>query len=177
VDFFLMHHCNCSVFFPAFVRAPWLSQAAKCRLLEWKARADIAQFVARGTPELLREEVVGYVPKKVASKGVSNGVSGEKEKATEWNALFERVVRQADDSHAAKLVRAIAHGEKVCGSGAATDETLKFMVEEDMWIKMGHMTVDSTEGQELRWVRTTGLASAWEKVPDREGGGRVSAAL
>ena len=128
MDFFLMHSINCSVFFPTFMAAPWLSAAHKTRLLEWKTRLDLALFVSRACPELRLEEVKGYVPKK----------RGED---AEWEGLFKRINRVEDDGHASKFVRALAQGERVCAPFEKERNGLgpTFRVSGKDWVKMGNM--------------------------------------
>ena len=38
-----------------------------------------------------------------------------------WDGIFDRVLRYNDDGHAAKLVRALAHGEDICAAYSMND--------------------------------------------------------
>ena len=129
MDFYLMHSTNCSVFFPPLLSVPWLSPAQKCRLLEWKVRLDLALYLSRRSPELRMEEVKNYVPKMDGGDGSA------------WEGLYKRINVYEDDGHAAKFVRALANGEKVCGKyengGGPLAE--KFRVKGQDWLKMGNM--------------------------------------
>ena len=122
-----MHSINCSVFFPSFLAADWLSPSHKIRLLEWKTRLDLALYVSRRSPKLPLEEIKEYLPKKTG------------EDAT-WQGLFKRMCVLEDDGHASKFVRALAQGERVCGEfegkGALGE---KFRVKGEDWLKMGNM--------------------------------------
>jgi hypothetical protein len=143
-----MHCVNCSIFFSTFLKAPWLSVPNKVRLLEWKVRNDLNMYVSRGCPRLLPSEISNYKSKKESS----------------WDDIFERVRRFEDDGHASKLVRALAHGEQVCGKYEGKEG---FVIQGDMWRKLGNMAIDSVEAGEPHWVRSCGFDEAWEGVPER----------
>ena len=152
-DFFYMHSVNCSIFFSAFLRLPSLSDASKVRLLEWKVRNDLAMYASRGSPELLLEEVKGY--------------EGKGGKLQSWDEVIKRVNRFADDGHASKLLRTLAHGEDICKDFEGKDG---FEVKGDMWVRLGNMVMDSVEAGGPTWVRSCGFDEAWEGVPKRVGG-------
>lgn len=42
----------------------WIPPETKARLLEWKIRMDLLQYVARGAPELSAERLAAYQPRK-----------------------------------------------------------------------------------------------------------------
>ena len=171
IDFFYMHCVNCSIFFSAFLDQKsnnnWLSPANKTRLLEWKARMDIVLYVSRGSPELLPHEITTYKPRHVGG----------------WDSIIARVKAYEDDGHAAKLIRALAHGETVCRPYTSETEYADtedyFPVRGDMWLQLGHMAIDSVEGDhpEGAWVRNVGFEEAWEGVPVREGEGEGGSKL
>lgn len=159
VDFFYIHAVNSAIFFSRFISVPWISDAAKCRFLEWKARSDLVMFASRGCPDLLREEITGYVPKMNI-----RGVSEEEQ----WRRVFERSCEMEDDGHVPKLVRAVAAGDKIWEEKGKTKAGLITM---DMWLKMAHMAVDSTDELaqgEPKTIRNAGLDSAWKNVPERK---------
>jgi len=150
-DFFYMHSLNSSIFFSAFLNEKWLSVENKCRLLEWKGRFDLAMYASRGSPEPLMEEIKNYEPKKPEQ---------------DWSGIIERVDNHPDDGHASKLIRALAHGEKACQPyEGESDET--FPIKRDMWLKLGHMAIDSVEIGGPSWVRNAGFDQAWNDVPER----------
>ena len=68
------------------------------------------------------EEISSYVPKKKEASG--------------WDAIFERVNQIDDDGHAAKLVRALAHGQKI---SAPWEESEAFKIKDKMWLQLGNM--------------------------------------
>lgn len=123
-DFYYMHCVNCSIFYHAFLNQNWISDENKCRLLEWKGRLDLCMYASRRSPPLLSEEISNYKPKIPSS----------------WDDIFTRARKTEDDGHASKLVRALAHGEKLCeapGSSGSSDST--FQIKNEMWLQLGHM--------------------------------------
>jgi hypothetical protein len=83
---------------------------------------DLCQYASRRAPTPLLEEIENYVPKR--------------EEASDWDAIFERVNKIDDDGHACKLVRALAHGERLC---APWEQSEKFRIKGGMWLKLGNM--------------------------------------
>lgn len=148
-DFYYMHCVNASIFFSAFNAQSWIADKDKRRLLEWKGRMDLAMYASRASPPLLLSEVTGY--QSTSSPG---------------RDAFERVRAYPDDGHAAKLVRAFAHGSKV---SQPYETRAEFKIKAEQWEKLGGMVVDSVEGagEEGNWVRSAGFEEAWEKVPKR----------
>ena len=151
-DFFYMHCVNSSIFFSNFLSAPnaFLPPAVKRRLLEWKVWNDIVMYVSRGSPPLLLDEITTYTPAR----------------DSDWAGIIQRVIAHEDDGHAAKLVRALVHGEQAC---KPHEDRQGFMIKGAMWRQLGHMAIDSVEAGEPRWVRSCGFEQAWEQIPLREG--------
>ena len=86
-----------------------------------------------------------------------------------WDAIQDRVCEFPDDGHAAKMIRALAHGQRICEPCEGRDA---FRIKHDDWLQMGHMVIDSVENTERfegvgRWVRSAGFEEAWEKIPTR----------
>ena len=106
---------------------PWITASNKARLLEYKGRLDLLQYASRGCPKLLFSEIENYTPKK--------------KEASDWPSIFERVNLIDDDGHAAKLVRAFAHGQ--CISGPWEDSE-KFRVKDKLWLQLGNMGMMTT---------------------------------
>lgn len=155
MDFYYMHCINCSIFFSAFLKADWLSTHNKVRLLEWKVRNDITMYASRGSPDLLIDEVIKYEPKQSTFTATGDP----------WQELFDRVCTFEDDGHGSKLIRALAHGQKICEPYEDLDQ---FRIKHDMWLQLGHMAIDSVEAPDgIHWIRSTGFDSAWNDVPDR----------
>lgn len=116
-----MYALNSSIFFSTFLKQPWISTANKVKLLNWKGRHDLCLYAARGSPPLLLDEITGYVPKYPYSG---------------WNDIFERARNFKDDGHACKMVRALAHGERICVS---YEDNAKFNVKGEMWLQLANM--------------------------------------
>lgn len=151
-DFFYMHCVNCSIFFSAFINEPWLSVQDKCRLLEWKGRLDLALYVSRGCPELLMDEIQNYKPQRPGDG---------------WAQIVRRVDQLSDDGHASKLVRALANGQQACNPYTAEPDDVFPIKGDDVWLKLGHMAIDSVEAGGPHWVRNCGFPQAWEEIPER----------
>jgi hypothetical protein len=147
-DFFYMHCVNSSIFYSSFLKQQWLSDANKVRLLEWKVWNDLAMYASRKSPEIHMDEIRNYKPKQ----------------PSDWDKIIERVRSMEDDGHACKLVRALAHGQRVCAPYEAKPE---FRLKKDDWLQLAHMTIDSTQTDGPEWVRSAGFDEAWEKVPLR----------
>jgi Questin oxidase-like len=149
-DFYYMHCMNSSIFFNTFLKQDWLSTSNKVRLLEWKGRLDLAMYASRKSPKLLIEEITGY-----SAKQPTDG----------WDEIFKRVDRLDDDGHAAKYIRALAHGQE---ASAPFEEKESWPIRGDSWLKLAHMVIDSVEDDGAHWVRSAGFPQAWEQFHDRE---------
>lgn len=152
IDFFFMHCVNASIFWPTFNALSWISDENKCRLLEWKGRLDLAMYVSRGTPPLLKEEIEAY--------------TAETGKDVSWENLGERLFKvKGDDGHAVKLLRALGTAEQVC------KELEGGKVQKGQWLGIGRMVVDSVEAvqgsDQSPWARSVGFDKAWDDVKDR----------
>ena len=164
-----MHCVNCSIFFSAFLKAPWISDKHKVRLLEWKGRNDLALYASRRCPKPLLEEIQNYTPVKAQQSS--------------WDAIIERMMSHQDDGHGIKLVRALRHGQEIC---KPYDGQPSFKVRNGMWNRLGNMgkhrfsispygyvpfpeeltifvAIDSVEDTGDTWVRSAGFNEAWEK--------------
>lgn len=74
------HHVNSALFYLAINKEPWIKQSDKARMLEWKIRMDLLQYVARGCPGISLDAIATYVPKTGDSSNTT--VRGEGYKAT-----------------------------------------------------------------------------------------------
>ncbi|KAK5693616.1 hypothetical protein LTR97_010185 [Elasticomyces elasticus] len=142
-DFYYMHCVNCSIFLSTLLKLDWITDANKVRLLNWKVWNDLAMYASRKSPDIRMDLVRQYNPKE------SSG----------WDGIFDRVTGVEDDGHASKLVRALAHGQQICGPYEDREE---FRVKHDDWLLMGHMAIDSVEAGEPHWVRSAGFDEAWD---------------
>ncbi|KAI4097423.1 MAG: hypothetical protein LQ339_006741 [Xanthoria mediterranea] len=148
-DFYYMHCVNSSIFFSSFLKQAWMIPEHKARLLRFKGWLDLAMYASRRAPDLLLDEIVNYRPKSPKDS---------------WDGIFKRVIEHEDDGHASKLVRALKHGEEIC---KPYNDNPRFRIKEDMWLRLGHMAIDSVEDSGEPWVRSAGFEEAWEKYEDR----------
>lgn len=109
-------------------------------------------YASRRAPAIRLDEIRNYKPKHPQHS---------------WDDISDRVCQlHDDDGHAAKVIRALAHGEKVCKEWEEGRE--EFRIKGSDWRLMGHMAIDSVEeGREPTWVRSAGFEEAWETVPAR----------
>ena len=70
-------------------------------------------------------EIENYRPKE-----------GGKLESQSWEGVIRRVIKHKDDGHAAKLIRAIAHGEALSRPYEGDE---RFRIRGDMWLKLGNM--------------------------------------
>ena len=60
---FLRHHINSSLIYITINNQDWISLGTKARMLEWKIRMDLLQYVAQASPAFSVESIVNYTPK------------------------------------------------------------------------------------------------------------------
>lgn len=132
-DFYYMHCVNCSIFFSTFLKQAWISEHNKIRLLEWKVRLDLCMYASRRSPKPLLEEITNYHQQQPSS----------------LDEVIKRVVEHDDDGHAAKLVRAIAHGGEV---SKPYEERENFKIKNGMWLQLEHMGKWSTPPSLPTWL-------------------------
>lgn len=121
IDFYLIHCVNSAIFFSKIVQLPFLDLRTRLRLLEWKGRLALLMFVSRGSPDLLIDEVTQY--------SVTN----------QWPAVFSHSIQHpADDGHLVKLVRTLAHGQRVCEAFESRGPEV-MPVSGNMWLQIGNM--------------------------------------
>ena len=82
-------------------------------------------YASRRSPTPLLDEIEHYHPKEAGKPGSQS-----------WDAIFKRVITHNDDGHAAKLVRAIAHGQRV-SKPFEGDE--RFRIKDGLWLQLGNM--------------------------------------
>lgn len=118
LDFYAIHNITSDYFYAVFLKVPWLSHDQKVRLLEWKARANIAIFAA------LREWRVELRPQDITQYHPRGNWAQLKE-----NQLYSKY----PESHAPKTFRGLYLGHEICppfedqGQGRMT---------KDMWLKL-----------------------------------------
>ncbi|PSK43717.1 Oxidoreductase [Elsinoe australis] len=150
LDFFLIHSLNAGLFFPVLFALPWLSDDNKCRLLEFKARHDVLLYVGMYCPSLHPEYVKSYTPLPEHES---------------WEGIFKSANRWEDDGHCAKVIRALAAGERLCGPLEGEEWCV---TKKEEWKLMAAVAVESVGGEEGDWARFCGDEGAWEKVLSME---------
>lgn len=157
LDFFFIHCVNASIFYSAINGQPWLSAQNKARLLEWKGRTDLLTYASRLAPQLYPDEITNYKPRQ-------SGMT--------WLSLIKNANKVThDDGHINKLIRALAHGARVCAPYEAQPElSSRFPLRGDGWLQIANMALDTTTNPRLldRWVRGAGRARNWEKFGERQ---------
>ena len=157
LDFFFIHCVNASIFYSAINTQPWLRAEDKARLLEWKGRTDLLTYASRLAPELHPDEISRYKPQQT-------GIT--------WPLLIDRANKLThDDGHGPKLIRALAHGSKICASYQGRLElSARFPLKGDGWLQIANMALDTTMNLLLpdRWVRGAGGSHNWEKFVKRQ---------
>ncbi|RYP41573.1 hypothetical protein DL767_000915 [Monosporascus sp. MG133] len=153
IDFFYMHNVTSSIFLTVLTRQPWIPTEDKVRLVEWKARLDLAWYATCGAPELHVEDIKDY--------------KGQASADWDWNKLFSVINSTHDDGHVAKFVRALKNGEEVSRPFAEGELAGSFPVKGDMWLKLSRMAFDSTVGlpPDKKWIVFAGFDQPWENVP------------
>ena len=153
IDFFYMHCVTSSLFFSVLGRQPWIALADRVRLVEWKARLDLAWYAVCGCAPLDADAVARYESPEGGEVG--------------WEQLFERVRAEHDDGHAGKFIRALKSGESVAREWEGGEWEECFPMKGDMWLRLARMCQDTTKGlpTDLKWVPFTGFDQPWVR-PD-----------
>ena len=152
-----MHNVTCSIFLSVLVKQPWIKVEDKTRLVEWKARLDLAWYAANGAAELRLEDITGYA--STASKGM------------DWRELYKAVNQVHDDGHIAKFVRALKNGHDASRPFEEGEWAASFPIKGDLWLKIAQMGYDTTKDgidNNDKWVWGAGFDLAWMKVPNLE---------
>ena len=157
IDFFFLHSVNASIFFSAFNAQSWLTEVDKARLVEWKGRIDLLTYASRLAPKVYPEEIANYKPRQ---------------QDMTWPLLIKRTNNLTqDDGHVPKLIRALAHGAKVCAPYEAQQElSARFPLKGNGWLQIANMAVDTTTNPRVpdRWVRGAGGQRNWEIFTERK---------
>ncbi|KAJ5630159.1 hypothetical protein N7528_003816 [Penicillium herquei] len=174
-DFFLMHSITAGSLWPAFNSVSWIRESDKCRLLEWKGRADLMLYCQVGLPAQRPEELLTYRPQYPSG----------------WSEVFRRACDYKDDGHLAKFIRGIATAYQTSKPFASKPHFLlkteqeflqiahmaeQFNLEsadretEMICVKYGYPRIMSPEIQRVtaRWPRHVGFEEAWFHVPARK---------
>lgn len=153
IDFFYMHNVTSSIFFTVLIRQDWIRLEDRVRLVEWKARLDLAWYAVSGCAPLYGHALSHY------SNPASDGMG--------WAELFRAVNQEHDDGHAAKFIRALKNGEEVAKEFERGKWEAYFPMKGDMWLRLARMCQDTTKNlpTDLKWVPFTGFEQPWKR-PD-----------
>jgi hypothetical protein len=153
IDFFYMHNVTSSYFFTVLIRQDWIKLEDRVRLVEWKARLDLAWYAVSGSAALDGNAVSQYASPQSDDLG--------------WAELFRAVNQEHDDGHAAKFLRALKNGEEACKEFEQGEWEAYFPMKGDMWLKLARMCQDTTTNlpTDLKWVPFTGFPQPWAR-PD-----------
>ncbi|KAI0145386.1 hypothetical protein GGR57DRAFT_517282 [Xylariaceae sp. FL1272] len=154
IDFFIMHSVTSSIFCTVLIGQDWIPLADRARAVEFKARTDLMWYAAIGSPALDGNAISDY--SDVQSDGLG------------WSDLFRDVVRESDDGHAAKFIRALKSGEETSKAWETTAEWGAFFpCKGDMWLKLARLCQDTTKSTpwEQKWVWFAGFDQGWQR-PD-----------
>ncbi|RAO67401.1 uncharacterized protein BHQ10_003413 [Talaromyces amestolkiae] len=153
IDFFYMHCVTSSIFFTVLIRQKWIKLEDRIRLVEWKARLDLAWYAVSGSAPLDPKAITEYSNPESDNLG--------------WADLFSAVNKEHDDGHAAKYIRALKNGEEVSKQYEKGEWEAYFPMKGDMWLKLARMCQDTTKNlpTDLKWVPFTGFEQPWKR-PD-----------
>ncbi|KAH6843306.1 hypothetical protein B0I37DRAFT_384165 [Chaetomium sp. MPI-CAGE-AT-0009] len=153
IDFFYMHDVTASIFVSVLARQDWISLEDRVRIVEWKARPDLAWYAVSGSAPLVGDSISAY------SDPESDGLG--------WEELFRDVIKEHDDGHAPKFIRALKHGEDVAREFEEGEWEAYFPMKGDMWLKLARLCQDTTKGRptDLKWIPFTGFEQPWKR-PD-----------
>lgn len=153
IDFFYMHNVTSSIFLTVLIRQDWIKLEDRVRMVEWKARLDLAWYAVSGCPPLDGDAISGY------SNPESDGLG--------WMELFSAASKEHDDGHAVKFIRALKNGEDVAREYEDGEWEAYFPMKGDMWLRLARMCQDTTKGRptDLKWVPFTGFEQPWKR-PD-----------
>ena len=144
------HHINAAPIYLTINAQPWIPKAIKVRLLEWKMRLDVLQYIARGCPDLDISILSNYKPKDAKL------VSHPRELLPRFHVL-------SDDGHTIKVARALLIAQEESINYSSRD-WLRIRGDKE-WLNAHYLLLDSTEDAEAKWVRSAGFDEAWENVP------------
>ena len=156
IDFFLVHVANASYWLQAFLQRDSISRVQKARVIEDTGRLLTFMAAGVGMPALCPEVLEGHVM-------LTNGGRG-----MDWDSLFEKVCRHADDGHMIKFIRALANGEKASKPYEGQEG---FPMRQDMFLRAANAVLDNTSSRPMDYlrhydiIRGVGFPQAWEGVP------------
>ncbi|KAF7162434.1 hypothetical protein CNMCM5623_007725 [Aspergillus felis] len=151
IDFFHLHTVTASLGLIVLLRQPWIGAEHKARLIEWKARVDLAWYAASGAVELRLQDIVDYEPCRELN----------------WEGLYQAVTRVHDDGHLAKFIRALKAGEQISEPFERGKWANAFPIKGPMWLRIAQMAYESSAGRPIKekWIWGVGFEQNWATVP------------
>lgn len=147
------HHLNSGPIFLSFNKLPFIPNATRVRMLEWKMRQDVLNYIARGSPPLQPELLKTYEPRDTTL--VSQPAD-----------LLPRIHKMDDDGHIIKVARSLLIAQEV--SQPYADRDWLRIREDKEWLAAHYLLVDSVEsGGPATWARQTGFSKAWDGIPKK----------
>ena len=147
------HHLNASPIYLSFNKLSWLPTSAKVRLLEWKMRLDIIDYIARGCPQPQPSLLSTYKPR-------------DKTLVSRPEELLYRFHTMDDDGHIIKVARSLLIAQQA--SQPYADREWMRIKDDKEWLGAHYLLLDAVEGPGATWVRATGFPEAWANVPEEK---------
>lgn len=116
-----MHSITAGSLWPVFNSVSWITPEIKCRLLEWKGRADLMLYCQSGAPSIQPYELTTYQPRF----------------PSEWSTIFRRACDYKDDGHLVKFIRGIATAEQITRPFVAKSQFMLRTI--DQFLRIAHM--------------------------------------
>ncbi|KAF4120221.1 hypothetical protein GMORB2_3348 [Geosmithia morbida] len=162
-DFFFIHHVNSVPFFSAVNAHSWIPTSTKTRLLEWKMRLDLLQYVAGGLPSLDHEAILDtYTPQDERDRAALLAAGGDGH-AQSPRDLLPRVHAIPDDGHIIKLSRALILIQE--RTAEFSDREWVRIRRDDQWLRIHYMLLRGVERESGHWVMSPGFKQSWRGVP------------
>ncbi|KAF7183618.1 hypothetical protein CNMCM7691_003897 [Aspergillus felis] len=149
LDFFFIHGVNATIFLSKLLSLPFISTATKLRLLTWRGRNDLIMYACCRCPALDPARLTAYPVRQ------------------DWETLFAKgMACPQEDGHISKMLRALAHAERVCAA-MEREKGRRFLMTGDAWLKLANICVDSVPDEGSMFVRSAGWDEAWEEFGTR----------
>lgn len=125
IDFFYMHGVTSSIFLTILTRQDWIALEDRVRLVEWKARLDLAWHAVSGCAPQDGNAIPGY------SDAESDGVG--------WVELAAWPLSCSSSMALNKFMRALKNGEDVTKEYEDGEWANYFPMKGDMWLRLARM--------------------------------------
>lgn len=147
------HHLNSAPIFLSFNKHAWIPTHIKTRLLEWKMRLDLINYVARRSPALQPDLLRTYRPRDGPDL------------VAKPKALLSRFHGIDDDGHIIKVARSLLIAQETLRPYA--DREWVRIKDDREWLAAHYLLLDAVKGGGETWVRQAGFAEAWKDVPEK----------